>query len=87
MGDSRPVQPEHSPTPLLRLFAEQALSRAAGAPLVTGNSVRILRDATENYPAWLEAINGAQRTICFENYIVTDDSVGREFAAARKSVV
>lgn len=82
MGDIQPAQPEHNRSSPIRLFAEQALSRAAGAPLVAGNSVRILRDATENYPAWLDAIHGAQRTICFENYIVTDDSVGREFAAA-----
>lgn len=82
MGDTQSAQPEHNRTSPIRLFAEQALSRAAGAPLVTGNSVRILRDAAENYPAWLDAIHGAQRTICFENYIVTDDSVGREFAAA-----
>jgi cardiolipin synthase len=58
------------------------LSRAAGGPLVAGNSVRILKDAAQKYPAWLEAIRGAQRTIYFENYIVTDDIVGREFAAA-----
>jgi cardiolipin synthase len=64
------------------LLAEQALSRAAGAPLVAGNSVRILKDAAQNYPAWLEAIRGAQRTIYFENYIATDDGVGRKFAAA-----
>jgi cardiolipin synthase len=66
----------------VRLLAEQALSRAAGAPLVAGNSVRILKDAAQNYPAWLEAIRGAQRTIYFENYIATDDGVGRKFAAA-----
>lgn len=82
MGDPRPAQPERNHTSPVRLLAEQALSRAAGAPLVAGNSVRILKDAAENYPAWLEAIRGAQRTIYFENYIVTDDIVGREFAAA-----
>ncbi|HYH44030.1 MAG TPA: phospholipase D-like domain-containing protein [Burkholderiales bacterium] len=66
----------------LRLLAEQAFSRAAGAPLVAGNSVRVLKDAGENFPAWLEAIAGAKRTIFFEHYIVADDEVGREFVAA-----
>jgi cardiolipin synthase len=66
----------------LRILAEQAFSRAAGAPLVTGNSVRVLKDAGENYPAWLDAIGSARRTILFDNYIVADDEVGREFVAA-----
>ena len=65
----------------LRVFADQAFSRAAGAPLIPGNRVRLLRNAEENYPAWKEAIRGAERTICFENYIIDDDEVGREFAA------
>jgi cardiolipin synthase len=63
-------------------MAEQAFSRAAGAPLVTGNKVRVLKDAAENYPAWLEAIAGAKHKILFDNYIVADDHVGREFVAA-----
>jgi cardiolipin synthase len=66
----------------VRVFAEQAFSRAAGAPLVAGNHARVLTDAAGNYPAWLAAIRGARRTILFENYIVADDDVGREFVAA-----
>lgn len=65
-----------------RVLADQAFSRAAGAPLVAGNSVRILRDAEENYPAWLEAIRSAEATIHFESYIIHEDEVGREFADA-----
>ncbi|HYH40561.1 MAG TPA: phospholipase D-like domain-containing protein [Burkholderiales bacterium] len=72
----------HAVTTPLRIMAEQAFSRAAGAPLVAGNSVRVLKDADENFPAWLEAIRGAQRTIFFEHYIVADDEIGREFVAA-----
>src|SRR5512141_1568395 len=65
-----------------RLLAEQAFSRAAGAPLVGGNAVRLLRDAGENYPAWLAAIGAARQSVCFENYIVADDEVGRTFVNA-----
>ena len=65
-----------------RLLAEQMLSRAAGAPLVDGNRVRLLRDARENYPAWLNAIGDARRSILFENYIIENDAVGQRFAAA-----
>jgi cardiolipin synthase A/B len=65
-----------------RRLAEQALSRAAGAPLVLGNRVRLLRDATENYPAWLEAIAAARRHIFFESYIFSNDELGRTFVDA-----
>jgi cardiolipin synthase len=76
-----------SPTPLpgpemLRGLADQAFSRAAGAPLVAGNRVRVLKDAEENFPAWLAAIRAAQRSIFFECYIVGNDEVGQEFVAA-----
>ena len=77
----RPVRKPTVTTPL-RILAEQAFSRAAGAPLVAGNRVRILKDADENFPAWLETIATARRTIFFEHYIVADDEVGREFVAA-----
>jgi cardiolipin synthase len=63
-------------------FDDQLFSRTAGAPLVPGNAVRLLRDAAENYPAWLEAIRSARRSVHFENYIFHDDIVGRRFANA-----
>lgn len=68
-------------TPSVRLLAEQAFSRAAGAPLIPGNHLRLLQDATENYPAWKEAIAQARQHIHFENYIFADDEVGRDFVA------
>ena len=77
------------PAPLLpssssssRLLAQQALSRAAGAPLLSGNAVEMLIDAAANYAAWLEAIRGARERVLLENYIVRDDAVGREFRDA-----
>jgi cardiolipin synthase len=69
------------PSPL-RLLADQAFSRAAGAPLVEGNRVELLLDAQENYPAWLDAIRRAERWVHFESYILRDDRSGREFAEA-----
>ncbi len=66
----------------LRHLADQAFSRAAGAPLVGGNSIRLLLDAKENYPAWLDAITAAQRYIHFESYIIHEDEVGWTFADA-----
>ena len=66
----------------VRRVVDRAYARATGAPLVHGNGVRLLVDAAENYPAWLEAIRGARRTIHFESFIIHEDEVGREFAAA-----
>ena len=67
---------------ILRQFAEQALTRAGGAPLVPGNDARILRDADEHLPAWLAAIESSRRKVYIENYIFADDRVGRELVAA-----
>jgi cardiolipin synthase A/B len=65
-----------------RLLAEQALSRAAGAPLLGGNSVDLLIDAAAHYEAWLKSIRGARQRVLLENYIIRDDPVGREFRDA-----
>jgi cardiolipin synthase len=65
-----------------RIASEDVFARIAAAPLVPGNTVRLLRDATENYPAWLEAIDGARDTIHFESYIIHEDDIGRRFAGA-----
>jgi cardiolipin synthase A/B len=92
-----PSRPAVRPAPLpsdptgLRALADQTLSRTAGAPLVGGNRVRVLRDAAENYPAWDHAIDTATRTVHVEMYIIHADPVGRRFvarlaAAARRGV-
>lgn len=67
------------PTPEL---LEHAFTRAAGAPLIEGNAVRVLKDAAENYPAWLDAIQGARHTVFLENYLFSEDEVGLEFQQA-----
>jgi len=57
-------------------------SRASGARLREGNRVRLLKDAAQNYPAWLDAIGAARHTIHFEMYIIHEDDQGRLFADA-----
>ena len=74
---SQPTAPVHA-----RLLAEQALSRAAGAPLLPGNRVELLIDAAVHYEAWLGAIHGARERVLLENYIIRDDAVGRSFRDA-----
>src|SRR4026209_2446506 len=65
----------------LRAMADQVFSRTAGAPLVSGNATRVLRDATENYPAWAEAIASAKTSVHVEMYIMHRDDVGLRFVA------
>ncbi len=78
----RPILVRESNKPLARLVAEQLFSRVAGAVPVEGNSLRLLRDGAQNYPAWLEAIGNARRSVHFENYIFRSDDVGQRFADA-----
>jgi cardiolipin synthase A/B len=76
------IPSEHGIMKEIRVLADQAFSRVAGAPILEGNHVRLLKDARENYPALLEAIGRAKRYIHFENYRICEDVVGREFADA-----
>ncbi|HEY5910689.1 MAG TPA: phospholipase D-like domain-containing protein, partial [Verrucomicrobiae bacterium] len=78
----QPEQTERDLALSARVITDQALARAAGAPLIDGNSVRLLRDARENYPAWLEAIAAARHQVHFESYIIREDRTGEEFAEA-----
>jgi cardiolipin synthase len=74
-----PPSPNKALSPI-HLIAEQAFSRTAGAPLIPGNSVRILKDAKENYPAWLDAMGSAKKSIHFESYIIHEDDIGNQFS-------
>jgi len=66
----------------VRVLAEQAFSRAAGAPLLEGNRVDLLIDARVNFDAWLAAIRDAQSLVLLENYIFRDDATGQAFRDA-----
>lgn len=79
---ARRYQRERTAISSVRDLANQAFSRSAGAPLIGGNCVRLLIDAKENYPAWLNAIKAAERYIHFESYIIHEDDAGRMFADA-----
>ena len=76
MHDSKPLSAHASS---LRLLAGQALSRAAGAPLVGGNRVELLIDGEAHFRAWAELIESARHYVLLENYIIADDVVGRRF--------
>ena len=80
MAEATSIQAAREAVAPLRLLADQAFSRAAGAPLIPGNDVRLLKNAAENYPAWIDAIRSARKTVHVEMYILHADKVGYEFA-------
>jgi len=62
----------------VRQLADQAFARSAGAPLIAGNSVQLLYDSSDNFPAWKQAIAAAEDSVFIEMYIVANDRFGRE---------
>jgi len=53
-----------------------------GPSILGGNTVHDLQNGAEIFPAMLEAIKGARKTISFETYIYWDGKVGQRFADA-----
>lgn len=49
---------------------------------VGAHRLALLRDGEQVFPAMLDAIARARRTICLETYILRDDAIGRRFGAA-----
>lgn len=67
------------------------MAGAAGVPFVGGNSVALLNNGDEFYPAMLDAIASAERSITIEAYIYWAGEIGLQFAhaladAARRGV-
>jgi cardiolipin synthase len=60
----------------------RAMGALLGPGLVGGNQARALVNGREIFPAMLEAINAAKRTITFEMYIFAEGEVGEAFTAA-----
>lgn len=67
---------------ITREFIEESFDRVTGSDLIGGNDVKLLKDAAENYPAWMEAIENARERIFFESYIIHEDKQGERFADA-----
>jgi len=66
----------------LEALSAQAFCRVAEARQSTGNRVRLLRDGPETFPAWLDAIGKARKSVHLENYIIQEDVTGQSFADA-----
>ncbi|MCY7354834.1 MAG: phospholipase D-like domain-containing protein [Lysobacter sp.] len=58
------------------------MSVMMGPAILPGNSVSDLQNGAEIFPAMLEAIAAAQKTVTFETYIYWSGEIGKKFTAA-----
>ena len=61
---------------------KREMSVLLGPAIVTGNRITTLQNGAEIFPAMLQAVRQAQRTITFETYIYWSGKVGQQFADA-----
>ena len=59
--------------------------RVTSRPLTAGNTVEILQNGEQAYPAMLDAINGATKRVLLATYLFESDSIGEAFVAALAS--
>ncbi|UVW28492.1 cardiolipin synthase [Massilia sp. H6] len=60
----------------------RSLGVLLGPPILDGNKVDALLNGDEIFPAMLEAIRSAEKTITFETYIYWSETIGQEFSDA-----
>jgi cardiolipin synthase len=72
------IGPDRAP---LRSLAT-LVGRTTGRPLLDGNLIEPLAGGDEAYPAMLEAIHAARRSVALATYIFDNDPTGRQFADA-----
>jgi cardiolipin synthase len=77
-----PGEPGTHFTPLARL-----VGKMVDRPLLPGNSVEALIDGAHAFPAMLEAIARARRSIAMASYIFDGDGIGADFVAALVAAV
>ncbi|HEX8281267.1 MAG TPA: hypothetical protein VF551_07810, partial [Chthoniobacterales bacterium] len=60
----------------------RTMGNMLGPPLLEGNNVTVLQNGDAIFPAMLEGIRSAQRTITFENFLWRKGEISDAFAAA-----
>jgi cardiolipin synthase A/B len=71
-----PTASVDSPGERLRRVVEGVI----GVPATEGNAIEVLRNGDQIFPAMLEAIERAERTIDFLTFVYWKGSIGRQFA-------
>lgn len=70
------------PAPDLPRFESDEIERTAGSETIQGNQIHLQFEGSSTFALWLEAIEGARRFVYFENYVIRNDAVGRQFRDA-----
>ncbi|MBA3684579.1 MAG: cardiolipin synthase B [Planctomycetes bacterium] len=60
----------------------RVMSSLLGPPFIAGNTVDVLQNGDEIFPAMLAAIRGARSSVCFETYIYWSGEIARELSGA-----
>jgi len=60
----------------------RTMGNLLGPPLLKGNKVTALENGDQIFPALLDAIRSARRTITFENFLFREGEVSHAFAEA-----
>jgi cardiolipin synthase A/B len=81
-GDEKLEQPVQSAYGVADAQFVRSVGALVGPMVVDGNAVTELLNGDQIFPSMLEAIRGAQRTICFETYIYWQGVIGRQFTDA-----
>ena len=76
------VPPAATTDPAPANSLRRTLEAVIGVPATEGNLVEILRNGREIFPAMLEAIDGAERTIDLLTFVYWQGEVGTRFARA-----
>lgn len=82
-----PLQPSSRSQESTLEALEHFLDRTVPRRLVDGNSVELLENGDIAYPAMLEAIDRAEKTVAFCTYIFDSDRAGRLFHRSLKRAV
>lgn len=61
---------------------QREMSVLLGPPIIGGNDIRALQNGEEIFPAILDAVRAARRSITFETYIYWSGQIGTELAEA-----
>lgn len=64
----------------VELQLRRTIEGVIGVPATEGNQIEVLRNGVEVFPAMLEAIDGAQRSIDFLTFVYWKGAIGTKFA-------
>ncbi len=88
VGNIPLLEPEHKNFEIKHLYSvsdpqfERTVGNLLGPAVFDGNKITTLLNGVEIFPAMLEAIKNAKKTITFETYIYWSGDYGKQFAEA-----